>query len=120
MDFFVLTFAIGLCAAFLADWTVGTKRQSSPGTSNGKLKATHGLLRTFTSDESEPATSSRNLHSQPGKAPKPFNVDVDCFTDWAFSVDLALRSYKITHGRRQVDFATSFLEGSTPLWFFAR
>ena len=113
---FVLTFAIGFCAAFLAGGTVGAKRQSSPGTSNGKLQATHGC--TLTSEESEPAMSTTNLHPQPGKAPKPFNGNADCFAEWAFSVDLALRSYGIT--RRQVDFATSFFEGSALLWFLAR
>ena len=48
------------------------------------------------------------------------NGDFDCLREWCFSVELALRSYGITYGRRQVDFATSFLEGSALLWFLAR
>ena len=119
---FALTLAIGLGVAFFVGWTVSARRsvQASPGTSNGSLQPTHGSLCTPTSEDSEPATSMTNFRSQPVKTPKPFNGDADCFREWSFSVELALRSYGITYGRRQVDFPTSFLAGSALLWFLAR
>ena len=114
--FFVLKLAIGLCVAFLAGWTVGSKRQSSPGTSNGKLQATHGLLCFLTSEELKPVTTS--FHSQSGKAPKPFNGDDDCSQNERFLLILrcTLRIYSQTETGRLCKF---FLGGSAPLFFLA-
>ena len=56
------------------------------------------------------------------KDPKTFSGEADCFKEWSFSVDLALRSHGITQGQSQVDFAASsgYFEGSSSLWFISR
>ena len=53
------------------------------------------------------------------KDPKTFTSEADCFKEWSISVELALRSHGITQGQNQVDFAASYLEGSSSLWFLS-
>ena len=51
--------------------------------------------------------------------PKNFNGNPMQFKEWIFSVELALRSNRISQGSHQVDFVSSLLEGNTLLWFIA-
>ena len=41
------------------------------------------------------------------------------FNEWCFSVELALRSRNINYGRREVELASSLLEGNALLWLIA-
>ena len=41
------------------------------------------------------------------------------FKEWCFSVELALRSRNINYGRREVELASSLLEGNALLWLIA-
>ena len=54
-----------------------------------------------------------------GRAPKPFGGEPTQFKEWIFAVDLSLRTGMIKDGQDQVDFASSFLEGTALLWFLS-
>ena len=54
-----------------------------------------------------------------GRAPKSFGGEPTQFKEWIFAVDLSLRMGMIKDGQDQVDFASSFLEGTALLWFLS-
>ena len=58
-------------------------------------------------------------NSRRGRAPKPFGGEPTQFKEWIFAVDLSLRTGMIKDGQEQVDFASSFLEGTALLWFLS-
>ena len=53
------------------------------------------------------------------RAPKSFGGEPTQFKEWIFAVDLSLRTGMIKDGQDQVDFASSFLEGTALLWFLS-
>ena len=50
---------------------------------------------------------------------RSFDGDSRMFKEWCFSVELALRSHNINYGRREVELASSLLEGNELLWLIA-
>ena len=50
---------------------------------------------------------------------RSFDGDSRMFKEWCFSVELALRSRNINYGRREVELASSLLEGNALLWLIA-
>ena len=50
---------------------------------------------------------------------KKFNGDPESFREWAFAVELALRSRNLREGSLQVDFVSMLLEGNALLWLIA-
>ena len=58
-------------------------------------------------------------NSRRGRAPKPFGGEPTQVKEWIFVVDLSLRTGMIKDGQDQVDFASSFLEGTALLWFLS-
>lgn len=53
------------------------------------------------------------------RKPRPFRGSSREFNEWAFSVQLYIRSNKIPKGNPEVNLAASFLEGNALLWFIS-
>ena len=72
------------------------------------------------SDSTDSRTrSSPTFADSVSVSPKCFNGDARMFKEWCFSVELALRSRNIEVDFRQVEFASSCLEGNALLWLIA-
>lgn len=78
-----------------------------------------------TSVEGFTDSATPRIRSSPGLAdsfpvrPKCFNGDPRIFKEWCFFVELALESRNINDGRRQVQLASSLLEGNALLWLIS-
>ena len=117
MDFFSFVL-VGLCVtlAFILGYAFNERFRQAP-----RVLRTLPADSPFTHPTSNSEQSRTSSQCSPRvKDPKTFSGEADCFKEWSFSVDLALRSHGITQGQRQVDFAASYLEGSSSLWFISR
>ena len=117
MDVFSFMF-VGLCVtlAFILGYTFSERfRQASPvlRTLPADSSFTHGRTCFPTTNSEQSRTISQC--SPRVKDPKTFSGEADCFKEWSFSVDLALRFHGITQGQSQVNFAASYMysEGSS-------
>ena len=63
--------------------------------------------------------SQARSHQEIPVSIKKFNGDPESFREWAFAVELALRSRNLREGSLQVDFVSMLLEGNALLWLTA-
>ena len=63
--------------------------------------------------------SQARSHQEIPVSIKKFNGDPESFREWAFAVELAIRSRNLREGSLQVDFVSMLLEGDALLWLIA-
>ena len=53
------------------------------------------------------------------KSPPVFRGDTREFKEWAFAIELAMKSLQLDNAEERLSYAASFLEGNARLWFIA-
>ena len=86
------------------------------------LRGNFSLLNTegrTTANSTVTRFSQARSHQEIPVSIKKFNGDPESFRQWAFAVELALRSRNLREGSHQVDFVSMLLEGNALLWLIA-